>query len=87
MPQRSVLGPIPSNIFTKDWEECQCTLIKFADDIKLVGGPVTTLEDRAAIEEDLDRLDTWINRSHGRSSMGSPVPGKKESLAALQGRV
>lgn len=45
------------------------------------------LEDRAALKEDLDRLDKWINRSHRRSSMAGSIPGKKESLATVEGRV
>lgn len=44
------------------------------------------LKHRAATEENLDRLDKWINRSHGRSSMIGPVPGTKELLVAVQGR-
>lgn len=52
-------------------------------DTKLLGKPVTTLEDRDAIDEDLGRLGKWMNRRDGRSSVGSPVADKKESLAGV----
>ena len=42
------------------------------------------LEDTSTIKDNLDRLDEGI-RSHGLSLTGHPVPGKKESLTALQG--
>lgn len=83
MPQSSVLGQLPFNIFTKDGEECQCALSKFADDKKLLDRPVTTLEDRAAIHEHLGRLGQWMNRRDGRSSVGGPIADKKESLEGV----
>ncbi|GAB0181628.1 mitochondrial enolase superfamily member 1 [Grus japonensis] len=51
------------NSFISDLDDViKCTLMKFEDDTKL-SGEVDTLEGRATLQEDLDRLEEWANKN------------------------
>ncbi|GAB0188408.1 mitochondrial enolase superfamily member 1 [Grus japonensis] len=68
VPQGSVLGPALFNIFVHNMDSgIECTLSKFANNIKLCG-MVNTLEGKDAIQRDLDRLERWARANHMKFS-------------------
>lgn len=65
--QKSVLRPVLFNICISSLEEeAECTLIQFADNIKL-RRTVNALQDGAAVQRGLDRLDEQENRNLNES--------------------
>jgi len=60
IPQGTVLGPVPFNIFVGDTDSAiECTVSKFSGNTKLCGGVVNTLEGHDAIQRHLDGLERW----------------------------
>lgn len=62
-PWWSIMGQMPCNIFISDLSNgSEWTLAEFADDSKLWRA-LETLENKAVIQKDLDKLDEWSDRT------------------------
>ncbi|GAB0209540.1 mitochondrial enolase superfamily member 1 [Grus japonensis] len=76
------------NVFISDLHDgIKCTLMKFVDDTKL-SGEADTLEGRATLKEDLDRLEEWANKNLMKFSkdlhLGKHNPGVQHRLGSTQ---
>ena len=70
VPQGSVLGPVLVSLLISDLDEgTECPLGRFADDTEL-GAGADTPAGCAAIQRDLDRLESWVGRNLMKFSRG-----------------
>ena len=87
-----ILGPTLFNIFIKDLDDgIKCTLMMFADGTEL-SGEVDTPEERATLQENLDRLEEWNKKKLLKFNkdkcevfhLGKHNPGVQHRLGSIQ---